>query len=90
VQKFAKCMREHGIKVEASTQGGGVSIRIHAHPGSEGAANPESPAFQAAQHSCQKLLPSKGGGPRPGGPPGTSKSGSKSGQGGELALSAGG
>ena len=61
VQKFAKCMREHGIKVEASTQGGGIQIRIHAHPGAEGAPNPESPAFQSAQKDCQGLLP--GGGP---------------------------
>jgi hypothetical protein len=90
VQKFAKCMREHGIKVEASAQGGGVSIRIHAHPGSEGAPNPESPAFQSAQQACQKLLQFKGGGPRPGGPPSTSKSGSTSGQAGGLALSGGG
>ncbi len=61
VQKFAKCMREHGIKVEASGAGGGIQIQIHAHPGAEGAPDPESPAFQQAQNSCQKLLP--GGGP---------------------------
>ncbi len=90
VQKFAKCMREHGIKVEASTAGGGVEVRIHAHPGAEGGPNPESPAFQSAQQACQKLLPFKGGGPRPGGPPSTNKSGSDSGQAGGLALSAGG
>jgi len=90
VQKFAKCMREHGIKVEVSTQGGGVRIGIHAHPGAEGGPNPESPAFQSAQQACQKFLPFKGGGPRPGGPPSTSKSPSKSGQDSGLALSAGG
>jgi hypothetical protein len=90
VQKFAKCMREHGIKVEASTQGGGVSIKIHAHPGAEGAPNPESPAFQSAQQACQKFLPFKGGGPRPGGPPSTSKSVSKSEPNSGFALSAGG
>ena len=90
VQKFAKCMREHGIKVEASAQGGGIQIRIHTHPGAEGAPNPESPAFQSAQQACQKLLPFKGGGPRPGGPPSTNGSGSKGGQAGGLALSAGG
>ncbi len=66
VQKFARCMREHGIKVEASAQGGGIQIRIHAHPGAEGAPNPESPAFQSAQKNCQRLLP--GGGPQAGGP----------------------
>jgi hypothetical protein len=90
VQKFAKCMREHGIKVEASTNGGGVQIRIHAHPGNEGGPNPESPAFQSAQQACQKLLPFKGGGPRSGPPPSTNGSGSKSGQDGGLALSPGG
>ena len=90
VQKFAKCMREHGIKVEASTAGGGIQIRIHAHPGAEGGPNPESPAFQSAQQACQKLLPFKGGGPGPGGPPSTNGSGSKGGQAGGLALSAGG
>lgn len=66
VQKFAKCMREHGIKVEASAQGGGIQIRIHSHPGAEGAPNPESPAFQSAQKDCQGLLP--GGPPHAGGP----------------------
>ena len=60
VQKFAKCMREHGIKLEASAQGGGVQIRIHAHPGAEGGPNPESPAFQSAQQACQNLLPLQG------------------------------
>jgi hypothetical protein len=67
VRKFAKCMREHGVKVETSTQGGGVQIRIHAHPGAEGAPIPESPAFKTAQKDCSGLLP--GGGPK-GGPPG--------------------
>jgi diaminopimelate decarboxylase len=64
VQKFAKCMREHGIKVETSATGGGVHITAHGGPGS-GAPNPESPAFQAAQNACQKLLPQ--GGKRAGG-----------------------
>jgi hypothetical protein len=64
VQKFAKCMREHGIKVETSTQGGGVQIRIRAHAGAgaEGGPIPESPAFQTAQKDCSGLLP--GGGPK--------------------------
>jgi hypothetical protein len=61
VQKFAKCMREHGIKVEASAQGSSIQIGIHGHPGS-GGPNPESPAFQQAQTTCQKLLPR--GGPK--------------------------
>jgi hypothetical protein len=70
VEKFAKCMREHGIEVHASSSEGRVSIQIHA-PGGGGAGagpNPESPAFQKAQSSCQKLLPFKGKGPG-GGPP---------------------
>jgi hypothetical protein len=84
VQKFARCMRGHGIKVEASTAGGGVQIRIHAHPGAEGGPNPESPAFQTAQNACQKLLPLKGG---PGGGPSTSTAHAG---GGEAGLATGG
>jgi hypothetical protein len=82
VQKFAKCMREHGIKVEATTKGGGVQIAIHRHPGEAGAPNPESPAFQKAQSSCQRLLPKPprgagpSGGPPPPGKPGGAESGS--------------
>ncbi len=72
VQKFAKCMREHGIKVEATAKGGGVQIAIHAHRGAgNGEPNPESPGFQAAQNNCQKLLPKPPGGASKG--PGTSK-----------------
>jgi hypothetical protein len=56
VEKFAKCMREHGIEVHASASGGHVSIQIHAKSGA-GGPNPESPAFQKAQSSCQGLLP---------------------------------
>jgi len=55
LQKFAKCMREHGIKVETSTSGGGIQIGIR-HAGS-GGPNPESPGFQQAQTDCSKLLP---------------------------------
>ena len=66
VEKFAKCMREHGIEVHASSSEGRVSIQIHGKPGA--GPNPESPAFQKAQSSCQKLLPFKGEGPA-GGPP---------------------
>ncbi len=88
VQKFAKCMREHGIKVEASTQGGGVHIGIHVHPGEAGAPNPESPAFQTAQKDCQGLLPGppKGGPGSPGGPVKSSQGGAKSGSGAALAI----
>ncbi len=66
VQKFAKCMRQHGIRVEASASGT-IRIAIHGRPGS-GAPNPASPTFEQAQSACQKLLP--GGGP---GGPGPSK-----------------
>jgi hypothetical protein len=91
VEKFAKCMREHGIKVEASTQGGGIQIRIHSGKGEAGAPNPESPGFQQAQTACQKLLPGPpGGGPgfKGGPPPKTGKSGEGA-SGGGLALSGG-
>ena len=78
VEKFAKCMREHGIEVHASSSEGRVSIRVGARPGGGehgGGPNPESPAFQKAQQSCQKLLPFKGKGPqgakRPPGPGGS-------------------
>jgi hypothetical protein len=91
VEKFAKCMREHGIKVEASTQGGGIQIRIHSRKGEAGAPNPESPGFQQAQTACQKLLPGPpGGGPgfKGGPPPKTGRSGEGA-SGGGLALSGG-
>jgi hypothetical protein len=92
VQKFAKCMREHGIKVETSTAGGAVKVGIHGGPGASGP-NPESPAFQAAQKACQGLLPFKGGpggrvqdSPAAGGPA-TSKSGpGSSGSGAGLSI----
>lgn len=71
VEKFAKCMREHGIEIHASSSEGRVSIQIHSKRGG-GGPNPESPGFQKAQQSCQKLLPFKG--PH-GGPPPSSKSG---------------
>jgi hypothetical protein len=61
VEKFAKCMREHGIEVHASSSEGHISIQIHGGPGS-GGPNPGSPAFQKAQNSCQGLLPFKGKG----------------------------
>jgi len=64
VLKFAKCMREHGVNIHASTAGGNIQMRIGSgHEGGERGPNPESPAFQAAQKACQGLLPFKGGGP---------------------------
>jgi hypothetical protein len=67
VEKFAKCMRQHGIEVKASSSEGRISIQIHGKPGA--GPNPESPAFQKAQQSCQPLLPFKG--KRAGGPAGS-------------------
>jgi len=63
VLKFAKCMREHGVDVHASSSGGGVQIQHRGGEGGEHGPNPESPAFQAAQKACQGLLPFKGHGP---------------------------
>jgi hypothetical protein len=78
VLKFAKCMREHGIEVHASTADGGVGIKVQSQAGTGGprGPNPESPAFQAAQKACQRLLPIPPGAKRQefGGAPSTSKS----------------
>ncbi|MGA9857592.1 MAG: hypothetical protein WBQ18_06990 [Solirubrobacteraceae bacterium] len=54
--KFAGCMRSHGVPNFPDPTGGGG---IHISSGS--GIDISSPAFQAAQASCQKLLP--GGGP---------------------------
>lgn len=81
VLRFARCMREHGVNIHASTQGGGVQIRLQAHDTS-GGPNPESPAFQSAQKACQGLLPGKGA---PGAGPSTS-TGHGPGKGAGLAL----
>lgn len=55
--KFSDCMRANGVSnfPDPSSAGGGVRITIG--PG----LHPMSPAFQAAQKRCRKLLP--GGGP---------------------------
>ena len=47
-------MREHGVKVETRVGGAAIGVRIG---GSENGPNPESPAFQEAQKSCQGLMP---------------------------------
>jgi hypothetical protein len=87
VEKFAKCMREHGIEVHASSSEGRVSIQIHGKPGA--GPNPESPAFQKAQSSCQKLLPFKGKGPA-GGPPSKQQSGTPGSSSAESTFATGG
>jgi hypothetical protein len=56
IQRFARCMREHGIPVQADTSGG---LTIQIKRGS-GAPTPESPAFQAAQSTCHKRVPQLG------------------------------
>jgi hypothetical protein len=80
VLKFAKCMREHGVKVHASASDGRVQLQVGG-PGASSGPNPESPSFQAAQKACQSLLPfkAKGG---PGGGPSTSSERGGPGRGG--------
>jgi hypothetical protein len=89
ISKFAKCMREHGIELQTQTSGSGaIGIELHDQ-------NPENPAFQAAQKSCEGFLPFRPGrtlGPKPGsGGSSTETSGSASGSsaGGSLSLGAG-
>jgi hypothetical protein len=86
VEKFARCMRAHGVEVHASSSEGRVRIGIGGKPGA--GFNPESPAFRKAQSACQGLLPFKGKGgklpPIPRHPAGGSEGGSAS------SLSAGG
>jgi hypothetical protein len=88
VLKFAKCMREHGVHVHASTSNGRVQMQVGG-PGGSGGPNPESPAFQAAQKACQSLLPFGKHGPGPGAPR-TSKSPDAGGPGSGATLGIGG
>jgi hypothetical protein len=55
---FSKCMRAHGVTnfPDPSTSGGGVHVSISAGSGID----PQAPAFQAAQKSCQHLMPGGG------------------------------
>ena len=51
---FSACMRSHGVSsFPDPTSNGGISIQVQ--PGS--GIDPNSPAFQSAQHACQSLLP---------------------------------
>jgi hypothetical protein len=53
--RFANCMRSHGVPTFPDpSSGGGIQI-----PDNSGI-NPGSPAFQAAQSACSRLLPGKG------------------------------
>jgi hypothetical protein len=55
--RFADCMRSHGVpNFPDPGAGGGVQIN------SSSGINPQSPAFQAAQKACAKLLPFGGPG----------------------------
>ena len=56
--EFSKCMRAHGVSnfPDPSTSGGGVQLSITPSSG----VNPRAPAFQAAQRSCQHLMPGGG------------------------------
>jgi hypothetical protein len=85
VQSFARCMRSHGVEVQAQTQGGAVRIGVHLNGNAK-----ENPAFQAAQKACESYLPKppggRAGGPKPGGGPSTYSSGQAAGQGGGSSL----
>jgi hypothetical protein len=54
-------MRSHGVPNFPDPNGSGPSVQLL---GSSSGINPQSPAFQSAQTSCQRLLP--GGGPSSG------------------------
>jgi len=58
-EKFATCMRKHGITNFPDPSGSGV-ITIHSGMGID----PGSPAFRSARTACEKLLPN-GGQPTP-------------------------
>ena len=53
--KFAQCMRSHGVPKFPDPKAGGL-LKL----GSKSGVDPNTPAFQAAQKTCQKLVP---GGP---------------------------
>ena len=57
--KFSQCMRANGVpNFPDPGTGGGIQIAIGS------SLHPQSPAFQAAQKKCRKLLPGGGPGPR--------------------------
>lgn len=59
---MAECMRSHGVanfpdpQVATGPGGHGIGVRIGVPPGSSGALNPNSPAFQRAQKTCMPLM----------------------------------
>lgn len=62
--EHARCMRENGVDFPDPQFGEGGEARIEIGPGNGSGVDPRSPAFQAAQEQCEKLL---GGGPGGGG-----------------------
>jgi hypothetical protein len=62
-EKFAQCMRAHGLRDFPDPQTGGQGgIKIQGGgPGSSSDLNPDSPLFQRAQKACASLLPGKAG-----------------------------
>src|SRR5262249_5381052 len=62
---FSKCMRSTGVTNFPDPDfgsGGDIRISIHAHPGSGGTLDPNSPIFRKAQQACGSLLPGRAGG----------------------------
>jgi hypothetical protein len=61
-QTFSACMRAHGVPnfPDPKFSGGMTQISIDAK---NGGIDPGSPIFQAAQKTCQKLMPGRPGGP---------------------------
>jgi len=58
--KFAQCMRSHGVDMPDPEVGkGGLRITIRGGPGSKGALNPNSPAFNDAQEACKAFQPKR-------------------------------
>jgi hypothetical protein len=57
--KFSRCMRANGVPNFPDPSAAGGGIRLEVVPGS--GIKPQTPAFQAAQKKCRRLLP--GGGP---------------------------
>jgi hypothetical protein len=65
--KFSQCMRTHGVPSfpdpEFSKTGVGVGIRIGGKKGGPSRIDPNSPQFQAAQKTCQSIMPGPKHGP---------------------------
>jgi hypothetical protein len=65
--QFSQCMRTHGVPSFPDPEfssSGGVGIHIGGRKGGPSRIDPSSPEFQAAQKTCQSIMPGpKGGGP---------------------------